>query len=189
MVFDPRYDFDAPGILTKKQRRYLLGESDIESGSQHERTIRSRIRERAGNILQDIEILSTGLEDRDIDQIPAHITNDNSTSWDPYSRLGTIIGFLLRIHEGLEMYYERDNIDAEKFEQRMELVMSGAIQYALQTEGYHAGVSCEIDIDAKSVDELGSDIGSLSEEELFSLYMSNQISREEYIEELHSRGE
>ena len=189
MVFDPRYDFDAPGILTEKQRQYLLGDSDIESGSQHERTIRSRIRERTGNILQDIEILSIGLEDRDIDQISSQITDDNSISWDPYSRMGTIVGFLLRIHEGLEMYYERDNIDSEKFEERMEHVMSGAIQYALQKEGYHAGVSCEVNIDAKSVDELDNDINSLSEEKLFSLYMSEQISHDEYIEEIEKRHE
>lgn len=184
---EPRYDYDVPGLLTRTQRRYLNGKSDIESGTQHERTVRSRIRERVTNLFQDIEILSGGLEDRDINQIHKQISGDSTIRWDPYTRFGMIIGFLIRVYEDIPMYYERENIEADKFEDRMELVTSGAIQYALQAEGYHLELSCDINIEAQSVSKLDENIGSLNESELFSLFMSDEITREEYMEELENR--
>jgi hypothetical protein len=186
---DPRYEYDVPGLLTETQRLYLHDKSDIESGTQHERTVRSRIRERVTNLFKDIEILSDGLEDRDITQIYRQISEDHTISWDPYTRFGMIIGFLIRVYEDIPMYYERENIDASKFEDRMELVMSGAIQYALQAEGYHLKLSCDIDIEAQSVSEFDENLGTLNDSELFSLYKSEEITHEEYIEELENRRE
>lgn len=52
-----------PGILTESQRRYLLGQRDVEPDS--ERVIRSRIRNRAIEAVRDFEILAIGLSERD----------------------------------------------------------------------------------------------------------------------------
>lgn len=57
------------GSLTESQRRYLIGNSNIESGSQRERTIRSRIRERVINGIDDTVLALYYLDERDISQL------------------------------------------------------------------------------------------------------------------------
>jgi hypothetical protein len=57
------------GILNERERRYLLGESDIEPRSQAERDIRATIRSRLRHAIYDFALLFTHLEDRDIEQV------------------------------------------------------------------------------------------------------------------------
>lgn len=67
-------DRDRPrGILSKSDRRVLVGESDIEPKSQQERNARARIRERIGAGLRDFELLADPvyLEDRDLESVRA----------------------------------------------------------------------------------------------------------------------
>jgi hypothetical protein len=69
---------EGPGMLTKAQREYLQGESDIEEGSQRERTIRSRIRGRLYNGISDISLALWRLEARDINQVRDMFSDDIS---------------------------------------------------------------------------------------------------------------
>jgi hypothetical protein len=57
------------GVLTKADREYLTGQSDIETGSHGERRARERIRNRTKNALMDFGLMFEHLEDRDIEQI------------------------------------------------------------------------------------------------------------------------
>ena len=65
-----------PGSLTEGQRRYLLGDSDIEPGSQRERTSRSRIRERIINGIDDTVLGLYYLDDRDLSQIEEYFNRE-----------------------------------------------------------------------------------------------------------------
>lgn len=67
---DP-YKADRPrGVLSKRDRRYLIGESDdIEPHSQRERNVRVDIRERLWNALLDFVIIRDRMQDRDLDQV------------------------------------------------------------------------------------------------------------------------
>lgn len=57
------------GILSRRDREYLLGESDIRQGTQHERDVRSDIRSRIQNALLDFHLLVEHLEERDREQV------------------------------------------------------------------------------------------------------------------------
>lgn len=66
-----------PGTLTESQRQYLIGSSNIEAGSQRERTIRSRIRERTINGISDTVLALYYLDDRDIAQLEKYFGRDD----------------------------------------------------------------------------------------------------------------
>lgn len=53
------------GILSRADREYLLGESDIEEKSQQERNARGRIRQRVTNAMLDFTLLNRHLAVRD----------------------------------------------------------------------------------------------------------------------------
>ena len=57
------------GILNERERRYLLGDADVEPKSQTERDIRATIRNRLRHAVYDFSLLFSHLEDRDIDQV------------------------------------------------------------------------------------------------------------------------
>lgn len=57
------------GILTKSDREFLTGDSDIEPESHSERKSRERIRNRTKNALLDMWLLFEELEQRDLEQI------------------------------------------------------------------------------------------------------------------------
>lgn len=57
------------GILTKSDRKFLRGESDIEPQSHGERRARARIRERLRNAIYDLSLLFVHLEERDRKQV------------------------------------------------------------------------------------------------------------------------
>jgi hypothetical protein len=69
---------NGPGMLTSSQREYIIGESDVEKGSQRERTIRSRIRERLVNGINDLDLALWGLDKRDLGQVETTISGRNN---------------------------------------------------------------------------------------------------------------
>lgn len=69
---------DGPGLVSSKQRKYLIGESDIEPKSQRERQMRSEIRKRLRNALRDFEIVRNELPERDWNKLAAEIREDDA---------------------------------------------------------------------------------------------------------------
>jgi hypothetical protein len=57
------------GILSSRDREYLLGKADIESQSQAARNIRAAIRERLENAILDFTLLFRHLEPRDRERV------------------------------------------------------------------------------------------------------------------------
>ena len=57
------------GLLNERERRYLLGLTEIEPRSQPERDIRATIRNRLRHGIYDVALLFDQLEDRDIEQV------------------------------------------------------------------------------------------------------------------------
>jgi hypothetical protein len=71
------------GVLTPADRRYLLGEADIEPKSTIERQTRERIRNRLANSVLDLALLYAHLEDRDLRQVFAADLEEHDASDDP----------------------------------------------------------------------------------------------------------
>lgn len=103
------------GILSKSDRKYLLGDSDIEPKSQSERNARSRIRDRLRAALRDFELLSDPgrFPDRDLDQIrytEIPVSREKGTEpeelLDPLVRDGLInmAAFIYRVNPNPEAY-------------------------------------------------------------------------------------
>lgn len=57
------------GLLNERERRYLLGQSEIQPKSQPERDIRATIRERLTHAVYDLALLFDTLDDRDLNQV------------------------------------------------------------------------------------------------------------------------
>lgn len=57
------------GVVSKRDRKYLTGESDVPPQSSHERRIRSEIRERLYHSILDFAFLAEHLEERDRSQV------------------------------------------------------------------------------------------------------------------------
>jgi phosphopantothenate synthetase len=63
-------EVDRPrGILSPRDREYLLGEADIEPTSQAARNVRAAIRERLENAILDFTLLFQHLEERDREKV------------------------------------------------------------------------------------------------------------------------
>jgi hypothetical protein len=130
---------NGPGMLTETQRDYLKGELDIESGSQRERTIRSRIRERVYNSLGDLLTLRHNLESRDIEQISERIESDPDLNRNEHeyeeSLYANIIPFILNIYYH-NLPYLRDGYSEQDMASRMPdyLLTHMRSNHNLQTE-------------------------------------------------------
>ena len=66
---DPENPERPRGILSPRDRRYLLGESDTEPETQKERNIRATIRERLRHAIMDFVLLYESLDERDCRQV------------------------------------------------------------------------------------------------------------------------
>lgn len=64
------------GLLNERERRYLLGQTDIKPKSQAERDIRATIRNRVRHAIHDFALLFYQMEDRDIEQVFDPRAND-----------------------------------------------------------------------------------------------------------------
>jgi hypothetical protein len=74
---------EEPAVLTKKQRDYLLGASNIEEKSPRERAVRARIRERVNRSLYDLALLHGTIEGRDIERAFDPVEVMNEIEYDP----------------------------------------------------------------------------------------------------------
>lgn len=70
------------GLLTRKQREYLLGQTDIEAGSNRDRAMRSRIRNRVYNAFLDFSLLYEHLPADDRDRL---LVPQGSEKWPAFS--------------------------------------------------------------------------------------------------------
>lgn len=59
-------DFGMSALLTENQRKYLIGDAEIEEKSSQERAIRARIRDRLYQSIADLGLLHEHLEHRDV---------------------------------------------------------------------------------------------------------------------------
>lgn len=98
------------GMLTESQRRYLIGKSDIKEGSQRERTIRSRTRERVINGIHDLSLALFRLDERDVQQI-----EDSFVELDEMGVLYSATARLLTFHLPLGIDSDTDpaSVDTE----------------------------------------------------------------------------
>lgn len=150
------------GILSPADREYLLGNSEIEPGSQSERNIRSRIRERVQASLQDFKILSNPdqFEDRDFKQVreykrdndsqlkefadrtPDTISTDTVLTEDLEDDLIEMIAFLLRFEPSSNL---------------LESLIQSGIERGLSRQGSEAKVS-EVRITIEDPDTIANRI-------------------------------
>lgn len=177
-------DYEGPGLLTETQRRYLHDEIDVVSGSQRERTIRSRIRQRVENLIQDVSMCANRMEDRDIKQIA------DKSVLTPGIKTGEIISFILNFSDGFSINPNNDDPTGEMIGDLEESIKS-AVAILVSSQGYHAeNLSVEICF------ELGGDIDalaerepeSLTESELGTLFAEDKITKDELLSEGMRRG-
>lgn len=131
-----------PGLLTTKQREYLLGQTDIESGTPGDRAIRSRIRRRVYQGLLDMSLVVDHLDSDDRDQIGIEYGDER---WPVYERALTdtveLIYLLLDSESRFEDVVETAVMNAEARRGTVE----HALQVAVTFEIIHAsGVDFEL---------------------------------------------
>ena len=101
------------GLLNRRYRKYLLGESDIESHTQAERDVRASIRQRLFHGLLDFALIHQFLEQRDIDQSIGNVDGEQRLSRDTAIANAIALFLDLGSSEGLadtaefERYVER----------------------------------------------------------------------------------
>lgn len=81
------------GLLNERERRYLLGQTDIEPHTQPERDIRATIRNRLTHAIYDFALLFDHLEDRDLAQVFDARADDAA---ELRTALEEMLGFLYR---------------------------------------------------------------------------------------------
>lgn len=99
------------GILSKSDRQYLLGESDVEPRSQTERNVRARIRRRIVHGFIDLALLEKQLEERDRELLFFHDapqTRRAARDW-----VNTTTG----IAGGVAFLYRQAQVDQQDFEE------------------------------------------------------------------------
>lgn len=122
------------GILTRRERRYYLGQSDIEPGTQAERSIRQSVREHLTHSILDFTILYQQLEARDLDAVMSatvEIDGENMPTAYAHRSATDMIAFLWR-HVDNEYGFERQVIQG--------------IERAVQHAGWSARVDVDIDV-------------------------------------------
>jgi hypothetical protein len=184
---------DGPGMLTKAQRKYLRGESDIEEGTQRERTTRSRIRKRLVNGIQDLSLALFRLDKRDIDQVKNGI---NESDHDLYTTTARMLAFSsLPLEEVVskETNYELRNNNSAAADYTVDVLPSRLkagfhnaltdLYISSDQEEFHirdADITSAVAFDWKTSENTqGEEL-----RELIDHFDSGEISREELIEEL-----
>ena len=172
-----------PGVLSETQRKYIDGFSDVEPGSAHERTVRSRIRERMINGVRDFRWLALKLEDRDIKQAAENPSIHGDT-------IGPEIGRALELLLRLKYYSEDEGTESTEFIEWMESNLMSAIGQVYVKDGRFVE-NVEVDISVTLGDEMSEsdDLGSLSMVELAQMNNSGELSDRRFMEELMKRDE
>lgn len=184
---------DGPGMLTKAQRKYLRGESDIEEGTQRERTTRSRIRKRLVNGIQDLSLALFRLDKRDIDQVKNGISESDH---DLYITTARMLAFSSRplgevVSEGADYELRSDNSAAADYSADViPSRLKGGFHDAM-TELYILSDQEEFhirDVELKSAVAFDWKTSENTQGEelrkLIDQFDSDEISREELVEEI-----
>lgn len=100
------------GLLNRRHRRYLLGESDIEPQTQAERDVRRTIRQRLYNGLLDFILVYEYVEQRDIDMALDDLEGDDRLNRD--KAMANAMALFLDLGSGEEI------ADASPFERTIE---------------------------------------------------------------------
>ncbi|WP_227357382.1 hypothetical protein [Haladaptatus salinisoli] len=132
------------GFLTQHDKDYLLGEAGVEDGSQQERNVRAKIRQRLYDSILDFALLLRHVGERDIDLV----FHDRDPEEDYLEEgLAHLLGFV---------YYA----DPDRFGARLE----EGIEYATMRDGWLADVDVNIDIDrTRNMTDVIEDIESSGE--------------------------
>lgn len=167
---------DEPSLLTRKQREYLAGQTNIESKSPDERSIRSRIRTRLKHLVRDMSRVMNGAEVRDIDQ--AFEEEDIINAWK--SALALLLQRWVKFESSLRV--DKDSPDKSLVD-TLEDLIEGGITKAYKKRGQIIEeVNVDIDIEfGDKADEIEYDeLEELSDEELSALYQSGRISLDQF---------
>jgi hypothetical protein len=171
-----------PGLLTESQREYLVRGDNVESGSAHERTVRSRIRERVKHGMWDFLELWENADNRDLELIAS---DDRLLDRSINSTTGFALEIFLRRETEVSTNQDKEQV-TELLESNIEHLIPGV----LQIYGRHIE-KCDVEIDVEfgtKLSSLSEDITDISNEELYSLFESGEISKSEFADEVARRG-
>lgn len=184
-----KYDY-GQGLLTVSQREYLSSESGDELSPDHERTIRSRIRDRLANGIDDLSSIAYGMESRDFDLTASKTVVDPNFL---YSANRVLLELLLRDDTDQPLPLPpNENTDLEGVEQvteYLEFFLSNVIKDLY----VHAGMEVEnVDVNieltlADDMSEKDYDLTSTSRDKLFQLFEAGVIDSETLSNELDRR--
>lgn len=160
------------GVLTKRERRYLIGESDIEPGTQDERSIRQSIRTHVMHSILDFTILYQALEERDRDRILKDGGDMGVVPWVSNS-LDDMIAFIYQTNDHPELFAGR---------------VEGGVTHAVTRDGWFADVEVDVKVTRSKKtsdvhDRLNSDgVESVTRQELETLFRAGRIDGEEFMQ-------
>jgi len=167
---------NATALLTPAQREYLNGNADFESGSAHERTVRSRIRDRVRFGLKDCKRLcnrETFRQD-DMQQLFSAVRDEHSITA-PISF--TLEGRCVRCDD-----FEQSTPISESTLERIEHDIAFALDAVCCRQGLNASnisVDISVEIDTTAADFQEKDIANLTQRERMILSKSGHKSVEE----------
>lgn len=169
---------DPPSLLTKKQREYLAGRTDIEPKSADERSIRSRIRTRLRHLIRDMSRVSNQAEVRDIDQAFEQV--DIVNLW------RSSVALLLQRWAKYESLHRTNEHSPDKPSiNRLEELIETGIVDSYRRRGQiveEANISIEIKFGDKSDGIEYDELDELSQEEQMVLYESGKVSLSQIFE-------
>lgn len=178
--YDPWKPDRRRGILTKADREYLCGESDLEPRSHGERRARERIRERTRHAILDFSILVRQLEERDREQI---FTDDDVMMQFVRSAAPDLAGFLYQQLKTPEGYEDRSFCQA----------IESGVTNAIEREGWFSEVDVTLDIErTRRVEEtpeetVEENLSQLSRPRLRQLLFAGVIDDEQFAEQVRKR--
>jgi hypothetical protein len=169
-------------ILTRKQREFLLGQSNIERASRDERAIRSRIRDRTVLSVFDLRTLLCELEQRDREKVGEILQGTEGSEAEKTAnitnRCSNAMGFFVSLLLDLRSLSTVDSIDLI-----LESVFHSAVREAFIRNG-ESVEQIEIDISieqGRRFEELEeTDLIDLPRETLGQMLNTGRISPEEY---------
>jgi hypothetical protein len=170
---DP-FDAERPrGILTKRERKYLLGESDIDPNSPSERSVRQSIRRHLIHTMLDFPLIYREMSDRDLNTVFTTTAGATDDQRPPVQATAADLIALLYRAYGSEYRLER-------------LVKDGIEREAAERgEPVHARVSIDLFPDEvaeikQRFDEQG--VEAVSHRDLGELWEAGHLTDDEFIE-------
>lgn len=172
MATDPERE---RGILSTKDRQFLLDEAGIKPKSSAERVARSRIRDRISNALLDFSLIATELEDRDKKRVFENLPRDRDLR---HSIVALIEFVYLGVKECGEDFGDLLTEAVKKAEKKRASV----------DDGRAVEVDVTFDVETKLVlESTAGDLEKYSEKELAELVVNDELSGNELYQELQRR--